>query len=80
MTRMPIQLITQNDVLSFINTLKADGGAYQLVSKDGIDSACAVSLLGVLYMSGDHGKDMYLVNLTHDGVFPNAIEEFRKEN
>ena len=78
-TRAHIRLFTQSQAVEFVSLLNADGTADKYILETGDTEYCvdARSLLGVLYFMTDHSDDTYLVNKTHDGVYPGGITNFR---
>jgi hypothetical protein len=74
MTKVRIHLDTKTDIVDFVNAFDADG--YTLIDGSGRYSVAPKSLIGVMY-AWSEWDDMYLVNETHDGVFPAAVERFR---
>lgn len=76
-TRAHIRLDTQKKVLEFMSIMTKQTDTFMLEDLDGKERANASSMLGVLYASGDYGDEMYLVNETNDGFFPNELETFR---
>jgi hypothetical protein len=76
MIRAKVVLNTKHDINEFINCF--DGDDYSIVSKDGKLCVSAKSLIGAIY-AWTEWDDMYVVNETHDGHFPAAIDKFRAE-
>ena len=76
-TRMQIQLDTQQKILSFISIISQQNDTFIIEDGNSEARANASSMLGVLYASGDYGDQMYLVNKTNNGYFPNELEQFR---
>ena len=76
-SRAHIRLDTQKKVLEFMSIMTKQTDTFMLEDLDGKERANASSMLGVLYASGDYGDEMYLVNETNDGFFPNELETFR---
>lgn len=79
MIRANIQIIGTEEIKDFVATLNHDGTAdkYILQNFDGSFTVDARSYLGALYASAEFG-DIFLLNLTNDGKFPNGIDKFRK--
>lgn len=77
-SRAHIRLITMSEVNEFVKTINSDGTTshYVIENADGSLRVNARSLEGVLYASVDYNDEMYLVNDTFDGIYPN-IEKFR---
>lgn len=67
--------VNQSNVREFINALCIGNSFYDIVNEDGTKCVNARSILGVLYAI-DEFKDMFLVNLTHDGDFPYEVRKF----
>ena len=76
-SRAHIRLDTQKKVLEFMSIMTKQTDTFMLEDLNGKERANASSMLGVLYASGDYGDEMYLVNETNDGFFPNELETFR---
>lgn len=78
-TRAKVQINTPADAYRFVSLLNGDGTADKYILEDmtGEHRVNARSLLGVLYMSGDHCEDSYLVNLTNDGMYPHGVDQYR---
>lgn len=79
MIRANIELITATEMQDFISYVNSDGTAdkYILENFDGSFRADARSMLGVAYAAAEFDS-LFLVNQTHDGVFPKGIDKFRK--
>jgi len=77
--RAQIQLDTQSKIMDFINIMTHQTDTFMVEDERGHARANASSMLGVIYASGDYGDQMYLVNETNDGVFPNELDKFRVE-
>lgn len=75
--RAHIRLTTQEEIGRFMACLANLEDSYSIEDFDGAQKANAKSTLGVMYASCDYGDQMYLVNVTRDGYFPSAIDEFR---
>lgn len=80
MVRAHIRLDKTNDYIEFVQLINSDGTTdkYVLTDDTGAFVVDARSLMGVIYMAIDHNDSTYLVNKTHDGVFPKGIDNFRK--
>lgn len=76
-SRTHICLDTQQKILDFMSIMTKQTDTFMLENYNGKQRANASSMLGVLYASGDYGDEMYLVNETNDGFFPNELETFR---
>lgn len=70
--------VTQENVQNFITALCIGDSFYDLVNEDGTKCVNARSMLGVLYAIAEF-KDMFLINLTHDGEFPEEVMEFKTD-
>lgn len=79
MIRANIELITATEMRDFISCVNSDGTAdkYTLENFDDSFRADARSMLGVAYAAAEFDS-LFLVNRTHDGVFPKGIDKFRK--
>ena len=75
--RAQIRLDTQQKILDFTNYLNNEVGRYSVEDVSGERRVDARSLLGLIYASGDFGDEMYLVNETDNGYFPNFINNYR---
>ena len=78
-SRAHVRLITTMDCEKFVRLLNGDGSTdkYVLENADSSYRVSARSYLGVVYFATEHGDETYLVNMTHDGVYPNGIDDFR---
>lgn len=67
------------EATNFVSQLNADGTADKYIIEDfkGVQRANARSLLGVIYAMSDFNDEMYLVNLTNNGVYPSFIDNLR---
>lgn len=79
MIRAQILLETNKDVNNFVAQLNSDGttNKYVLENFDGSNRVNARSQLGAMYASSEYNGEIFLVNLSEDGVFPNFVDEFR---
>lgn len=75
--RAQIRLDTQQKILDFTNCLNNEVGRYSVEDVSGERRVDARSLLGLIYASGDFGDEMYLVNETDNGYFPNFVNNYR---
>ena len=75
--RAQIRLDTQQKILDFTNYLNNETGRYSVEDVSGERRVDARSLLGLIYASGDFGDEMYLVNETNNGCFPNFVNNYR---
>lgn len=78
-TRTHIRILTQNQAAEFVSLLNKDGSTDKYILEDTTHEYCvdARSLLGVLYFISEHNDDTYLVNKTHDGIYPGGITMFQ---
>lgn len=75
--RTHIRLLTMSDVNEFIKILNLSNDSFRLETADCEHKVDAKSLLGVMYMSAEHGEDIYLVNTSNkNGTHPSAICKF----
>ena len=77
--RTHIRINTTAEATSFVSQLNADGTADKYIIEDfsGVQRANARSLLGVIYAMSDFNDEMYLVNVTNNGVYPSFIDTLR---
>lgn len=75
--RAHIALDTQPVILDFLKMMMGDTDNYVVESKEGDHKVNARSMLGLLYMATEHPTELFIRNLTHDGVFPPALDNFR---
>ena len=77
--RAKIRLNTMKEIETFIDQLNRIGGTDKLMVEDfdGKQRVSARSVVGMLYAMTDFNDDMYFVNDTNDGVFPNFIDAYR---
>lgn len=78
-SRAHIRLNTTAEASSFVAQINTDGTADKYIIEDfnGTQRANARSLLGVIYALSDFNDEMYLVNLTRDGVYPSFVDAYR---
>ena len=78
-TRAHIRLNTMDEIKTFIDQLNRIGGVdkFMVEDFDGKQRVSARSVVGMLYAMTDFNDDMYFVNDTNDGVFPNFIDAYR---
>lgn len=79
MVRVNLSLETASEIAEFVKIINSDGttSKYSLEDFDGSFVVNARSYLGVLYATAEFG-DLYLINNTEDGKFPNGLDKFRK--
>jgi hypothetical protein len=77
--RAHIRLNTMEEIQTFIDQLNRIGGIdkFMVEDFDGKQRVSARSVVGMLYAMTDFNDDMYFVNDTNDGVFPNFIDAYR---
>ena len=77
--RAHIRLNTMEEIQTFIDQLNRIGGVdkFMVEDFDGKQRVSARSVVGMLYAMTDFNDDMYFVNDTNDGVFPNFIDAYR---
>jgi len=77
--RAQINLVTGADVQRFVEGLNSDGSVDRYVLEDynGRNRVSARSYLGALYASMEFKGEIFVVNETHDGVFPPIVDAFR---
>jgi len=78
MTRTKIRLETNKEVTAFVQKLNSDGSIDKFIVEDaeGRHRVSARSYLGMLYASAEFADNMFIVNETEDGKFPNFIYDF----
>lgn len=77
--RAKIRLNTMKEIETFIDQLNRIGGTDKLMVEDfeGKQRVSARSVVGMLYAMTDFNDNMFFVNDTTDGVFPNFIDMYR---
>ena len=77
--RAKIVLDTTKSVLDFVQNMTSTDLEDRLTLEnfDGSHRVSAKSFLGVMYASTEWGNDIYLINETNDGVFPNFVNNYR---
>lgn len=78
-TRAHIRLNTTEEASRFVSQLNTDGtiDKYSIEDFNGVHRANARSLIGVIYAMSDFHDEMFLVNETHNGVYPSFVDAFR---
>lgn len=78
-TRAHIQLMTMKDIDTFVRVLNSDGTSdrYTIENFNGSLRINARSVNGMIYAAMDFNDELFLVNETHDGIYPNAVNDFR---
>lgn len=78
-TRAHIRLNTMDEIKTFIDQFNRIGGIDKFMVEDfeGNQRVNARSLVGMIYAMTDFNDNMFIVNETTDGVFPNFIDAYR---
>ena len=78
-SRAHIRLNTTAEVSAFVAQINTDGTTDKYIIEDfnGTQRANARSLLGVIYAMSGFNDEMYLVNMTRDGVYPSFVDAYR---
>ena len=78
-SRAHIRVITTAEAAQFVADLNSDGTAnkYIIENFDCSIKVNARSLLGVIYAMTEHQDEMFLVNLTEDGILPSSMDKYR---
>ena len=78
-SRAHIRLNTTVEAGAFVAQINTDGTTDKYIIEDfnGTQRANARSLLGVIYALSDFNDEMYLVNMTRDGVYPSFVDAYR---
>ena len=78
-SRAHIRLNTTAEAGALVAQINTDGTTDKYIIEDfnGIQRANARSLLGVIYALSDFNDEMYLVNMTRDGVYPSFVDAYR---
>lgn len=78
-TRAHIRLNTMDEIKTFIDQFNRIGGIDKFMVEDfeGKQRVNARSLVGMIYAMTDFNDNMFIVNETTDGVFPNFIDTYR---
>ena len=77
--RAHIRLNTMDEIKTFIDQFNRIGGIDKFMVEDfeGKQRVNARSLVGMIYAMTDFNDNMFIVNETTDGVFPNFIDAYR---
>ena len=77
--RAKIRLNTMKEIETFIDQLNRIGGVdkFMVEDFDGKQRVSARSVVGMLYAMTDFNDNMFFVNDTNDGIFPNFIDAYR---
>ena len=78
-TRAHIRLNTMDEIKTFIDQFNRIGGIDKFMVEDfeGKQRVNARSLVGMIYAMTDFNDNMFIVNETTDGIFPNFIVAYR---
>ena len=78
MGRLRIHISNQHDAVELINALNTWTDKFILETDDAIYRVDAKSILGVLYLVSEHrNHEIYLVNLTSSGYYPDGAKCFQ---
>ena len=75
--RAQINVTTQTEILKLISNLSNLDDTFTVENFNGSIRVNARSIMGMLYITTECGDQLYLVNNTHDGVFPSFLDELR---
>ena len=75
--RAQINVTTQTEILKLISNLSNLDDTFTVENFNGSIRVNARSIMGMLYITAECGYQLYLVNNTHDGVFPALLDELR---
>ena len=77
--RAKIRLNTMKEIETFIDQLNRIGGVdkFMVEDFDGKQRVSARSVVGMLYAMTDFNDNMFFVNDTNYGIFPNFIDTYR---
>ena len=75
--RAHINVTTQTEILKLISNLSTLDDTFTVENFNGSIRVNARSIMGMLYITAECGDQLYLVNNTHDGVFPALLDELR---
>ena len=75
--RAQINVATQTEILKLISNLSNLDDTFTVENFNGSIRVNARSIMGMLYITAECGDQLYLVNNTHDGVFPALLDELR---
>ena len=75
--RAHIRLSGQAEVMAFVQGLSRYEDSFSIESRSGLHRVNAKSVIGVMYTMADFSDEMYLVNDTHDGDIPVALNKYR---
>lgn len=78
-SRAHIRLNTMDEIKTFIDQFNRIGGIDKFMVEDfeGKQRVNARSLVGMIYAMTDFNDNMFIVNETTDGIFPNFIDAYR---
>ena len=75
--RAQINVTTQTELLKLISNLSNLDDIFTVENFNGSIRVNARSIMGMLYITAECGDQLYLVNNTHNGVFPSLLDELR---
>lgn len=75
--KIKLRLRNQNEVADLTNILSQWIDTFVLETNDGMYRVNAKSIFGVLYFTSDHINDIYLINLSSKGYYPESVNKFR---
>ena len=75
--RAQINVTTQTEILKLISNLSNLDDTFTVENFNSSIRVNARSIMGMLYITAECGDQLYLVNNTHDGVFPALLDELR---
>ena len=78
-SRTHIRINTTKEATALVSQLNSDGTTDKYVIEDAncTQRVNARSLLGVIYAMTEYCDEMYLVNMTNNGVYPSFIDNLR---
>jgi phosphotransferase system HPr-like phosphotransfer protein len=76
-TRAHIRLSTQAEAMDMVSVLSKYSDKFFIENKDASSRVNAKSIIGTMYFMFDLNDEMYLVNDTHDGLIPSALDRYR---
>ncbi len=77
MERLRLRILSQDDAVKLVNSLNTWTDKFVLESIDGTYRVNAKSILGVLYFATERPSDIYIINLTSAGYYPEGVMNFR---
>lgn len=78
-TRAHIRFNTTEEVTKFVTEINSDGtvNKYTIENFNGDLRVNARSLFGIIYAMTEYCDNMYLVNETENGYFPQFVDKYR---